>query len=380
MLKTATAAAKTKSKDVSLQNSLSATEMIRRFGKLKGTWSPPALVDESAMRAVIERAGLERYKGKTILEMNPGPGEFSIRLANIVRPKNYIVLEPRPKFASRLEEIKRIVSEHSVNFQTVYKDGYEWTTFADLEVEGLLDASLIHPVTEVNPNLLFIASPHLEKMEQLVSQWMDTLGNRSWIQKYGRVKMLIFVSQALKARILGKMGNRIRGRLTIMCEGTSIVREILHNPWEKKGSGPWQINYKDEKAEGAMEVSPSIFHPDAALSLLEFTPLKTPRITAPWATFEYVVRLLFINRSTALSKQVKMFSPGAWALLKDLPKEMHAKTPDQLTVEEIDTLAWVFERWPFRPRFLIDESYEEKDRKSASDLRRFIRDQGESYF
>jgi hypothetical protein len=48
------------------------------------------------------------------------------------------------------------------------------------------------------PNLHFVAQiPESDLGEQLVSQWIGCMANRSWIFKYGRVKLSLIVRPAL---------------------------------------------------------------------------------------------------------------------------------------------------------------------------------------
>lgn len=345
------------------------------------------LSDARTIEQCIAASSLRQYAGQDILEMLPGAGIFAQSLIEQIRPARYIALEPRAPFADELQTLsKQVQSRFDCSLTHVRADGYYWDTYADLESSGLLSSDRhSHPRHEVNPRLAFIASLPTNTMDQLVAQWLSTLSTQSWLQKYGRVRLYLFVSQAIRERFLAPPGSKARVKSTFLREATCDARVVLHNPWsrdEKSTRAPWREDYRDvplsASQNGGLQpivITPSSFTPEAGLSLIELTPFERPLVEAPFDTFDFIIRALLVSRTVPLHRQVRNVAPGAYAILRDLPDELCLRAPEDMTVADMDAIACAFEKWPFRPRFLHSGTTEgSADRKtSTSELMAWVR-------
>ncbi|ORY85634.1 S-adenosyl-L-methionine-dependent methyltransferase [Protomyces lactucae-debilis] len=346
--------------------------MLRKYA-----WSSPTVGNATLLDAALQQTELASHKGKLVLEMNPGPGVLTEAVIRHMQPNRYICLEPRQTFHKYLTRLAPQMSAPS-NFQIVKEDGYDWSTYKTLEQEAYLPRDQFsHPRDEVNPHFVFIASPAENAMDQLVAQWMETLGTHSWLQRYGRVRMLLLVNQSTRARMLASPGSSLRTRGTFVREAVCEVKEIIHTPWilnkEKKSlKSPWLQDFKDlPQTSASLVATPQDFFPMSNMSMVELTPFAKCKITAPWETFDYICKALLIHRTTPLYRQMRQIASGAYKILEDVSDELKLKTPAQMTVEEMNLVAEAFERWPFRPDVLQTEAPEPGDTRSGSELRQY---------
>lgn len=303
--------------------------------------------------------------------MNPGPGLLAERILERVKPKLYLALEGRKPFLDVLETLKSMPTKSSDTEVIVrYSDGFEWSSYSDLERDGTLNyEALKHDSSEINPNLVFIATAKSQNMEQLVAQWIDTMGTSSWLQKFGRVKMYLFVSRTIRQRLLASPGSNLRTKGTFVREGTCHVREISHSPFVLNVIHEDRVQYQQDfedlpQSTSSILATPDHYHPMTPLSLLEITPYEKTKITAPWETFEFIVKTLLMNKSTPLHQQIRTVASGAYVILKDLAPDLRKKWPQDMTIEEMDAISVAFDAWPFKPQFLHTEVSDMTDSRS----------------
>lgn len=326
-------------------------------------------MDKEQIDELIEYSGLSKYAGKTVLEMNAGPGLLAERIIEKVKPAKYIAMDYRKHFISSLQELEGTTDEKTpIEMNILRKDGFDWQVYKDLETDGLLNFDkLTHPRHEINPNLVFIATAPTHIMDQLVAQWIDTLGTTSWLQKFGRVRMYLFVTRPIRQRLLAQPGSTFRTKGTFVREATCEIREILHNPYVPDTSHEpirqlWKQDFNDPaQGEDTITIRPDHFFPPAALSLIEVNPYETSRITAPWETFEFIAKALLMNKSTPLYQQIRSIASGAYVLLERIKPELRQKWPQDMTVDEFNDIAVAFTEWPFKPRFLHSEPFDASD-------------------
>lgn len=332
---------------------------------------------------MIDYAGLKAFAGKTILEMNPGPGLMAERILSIVKPARYIAIEFRKQYIDILKTLEGTTQDgEPIDVRINQMDGFEWETFSKLEQDNTLDGALLqHGRHETNPNLVFIATAKTQQMDQLVNQWIDTVGTTSWLQKFGRVRMFLFVTRSIRQRLLAQPGSSLRTKGTFVREGTCDVREILHNPYIEENvpsinKTQWKQDFLDTaQSPDTLLCRPDRFHTPAALSLLEIIPYEKSKITAPWETFEFIAKALLMNKSTPLYQQIRSVASGAYAILEKLPHELRRKAPQDMTVQEIDQIALAFDAWPFKPRFLHTETWDTTDFRSGRKFNKLVRSQ-----
>ncbi|BFZ56470.1 Mitochondrial transcription factor 1 [Savitreella phatthalungensis] len=322
-------------------------------------WRPAALRDPEAIQQAVDRSHLRDYAGKgTIIEMNPGPGLLMQHIIEKIKPHRYVALETREQFTPALNLVREAAKALDVDCRVLNLNGYLWDTYDELDRLRVVpyDEVVYPQEAGVNTNICLIASIRDAELEQLLAQWLVTMATKSWIFSLGRVRLYAFVSPGVRQRWMAPVGSPARSRLTVIREGACDIREILHNPWQRLGRSAkavWQEDISDKPADPAVpRADPDCFINTSDLSLIELTPFATPGFTVPFESFDYVARNLFMNRTTALYKQVRSLASGAYTILRDLPDDLCLKTPSEMTFSDMNRIASAFHNWPFRPRYL----------------------------
>ncbi|KAJ9103271.1 hypothetical protein QFC21_002694 [Naganishia friedmannii] len=94
---------------------------------------------------------------------------------------------------------------------------FDWKTVAVLEADGLLSDVQRRTWEEPPPNLHMIATiPDSDMGEQLVSQWIGCVATRSWLFRWGRVKMSFLVKPTLYDRLTAKPGTKAYCKLSVI--------------------------------------------------------------------------------------------------------------------------------------------------------------------
>lgn len=159
---------------------------------------------------------LDRHRGCDLIDINPGAGLWSRTLHDLVQPRKHILMEPdvevyQPLLADLIER---------PNVQFLPKAGILWR-----EVNEML-ATCISPDKKADPNAvperndtlllninLSFAPPKKFQMFECVStmvlyQLMSSIKTASLFQQYGLVRMLVWVNDDGKRRLLPHSATR----------------------------------------------------------------------------------------------------------------------------------------------------------------------------
>ncbi|KAG5438316.1 hypothetical protein PCANB_002804 [Pneumocystis canis] len=288
---------------------------------------------------VINTLELNTYKEATIIEMSPGPGIMTQALFKKINPKLHILMEPNRIFHPFL---KKICEKAPNQFILTELDGFLWSSYSTLKAQGLLNPNY-QPMDQIHSSLLFAAHlPHGALGEQLLAQFFTARFDEIWIHQYGRIRMLLWVTTPLARRIMAAPGKPGRCKLSVVSETVANCRIIIGN---KDIPGLWS----------GLKTIPEDFIREKDLILMEAIPLSEIPIKTSLDSFDYVVRHLFVLRKTPLMRAISTLGPGAEILAKDLPLKLLDKKVDEMTRDDFDEIAQVFDKWPFKPKILFDQ-------------------------
>lgn len=328
---------------------------------MKRLFSRKNFINYSLGQKIVNTLGYaDFYTPKTtILDAYSGAAVFSAALHNEIKPFSHILMEPYPSYApllTHLSDPPRIIPETA--------DPFRWSTF-----QNLVDQNKFSPVkhdrTKIHNELLFTANLLHAQGEQLVTQYINCISNQSWLLKYGRVRLLLWMRSSTAEKLLAGPSERYRRRLACQREACCDARVVLHTLPKKK---PISANYP------AVLLNPMVKELNLAkdfvgtgipdVSLIELTPHEHQ--VNHQDEFEYVIKMLFILNSRPLRQSLNSLGPGA---LEDLNPQLedilHLK-PIELNREQLLRITEVFWRWPFKPELLMD-FYEEKTLGLGSD-------------
>lgn len=320
------------------------------------------LWNEKLARSAVAALDLKAWRGATIVEMNPGRGVLSGALQMAVEPKQHILLEPNATFGPMLQQVQNESGGKVVHDR---RDGYHWNTYTHLVDEGVLQP-IKAAAHEINHDLLFVGNLLFNHGEQLVVQFMSCVAERLWLQKYGRVRMLLLVPTPLAVRFLTRQGEMHRNRIGVMAEAVADVQLVVHGPLSKAtATKPLHL----QRCPDSIPSYITDVHPSTSFCLLDITPLPENRVHCPWEWFDYTVKQLFVTRKAPIVVALDNMVAGGSELLQSNPHIASSKTVQDLSLSEMDDLACSLYKWPFRPKHLWTEMIDdlEKDRGIANE-------------
>ncbi|KAK9470290.1 S-adenosyl-L-methionine-dependent methyltransferase [Dipodascopsis tothii] len=357
----------------------------------------------------------------TIIDGYPGVGLWSRTLNQALQPKKHVCLEV---FRSYYQWLETYNSDLIANGQMslVPHDPFKWTSYLDIVKEGLVSPPTV-PLNRVHDSLLFTMNLTSVQGDQLLGQFLGCIGNRNWIQKYGRVRMLLWVRPTLAQKVLAQVGDVSRNKTSVLASAYADVRPLF--AMEEYGTLP-VVKAKQYDSEGNEIVVPkkrgrrtkaeaealrkaeeenkapkkgymlippgklmndnvlvrgraknATYPQEKPLVLLEITPKENlcgslgPDAVDPF-TFEYVIKQLFVSRKTPVGKGSSVLGPGAASYLATkLSDRLLAKAVTDLDTNELLELTQQFQNWPFKPDHLFD-SLEDEGENDASQANNFF--------
>ena len=193
---------------------------------------------------ILDKLNLAAYKQTTIIDTNPNLGIFSAALHERLQPKQHISLEPEGPYGDRMREFQKRYK----NSWYVPLDDYNWDTYSELFSKGPLpplwpdksskpDIRTTLSSEDVNANLLFVGRMGKStKSDRLVAQSITCCALGSWIQRYGRVRFLLWETDSIRDRYLPR-NIAARARPAAMVEAIIDITEVATSD-ETRGKTP----------------------------------------------------------------------------------------------------------------------------------------------
>ncbi|KAG8689900.1 Mitochondrial transcription factor 1 [Ceratobasidium sp. 423] len=190
-----------------------------------------SLIEPETARAFVRGAlGLDekrpkgtkkRKEGRVIIEAFPGPGGVTRALLELPRSevKRVIVLEEELKYLPALKELEY----YDDRVHVLAQSGFIWETYDVVKELGLLDDVEAEDwKTAPHSTLSFIGHLPLGPVgEQLIAQLLRAIPERSWLFKYGRMRMSWLLAQRMLERITSPPLRAARCKLTLVAEATA---------------------------------------------------------------------------------------------------------------------------------------------------------------
>lgn len=161
----------------------------------------------------------------TIIDAYPGIGIWSAALHNELKPANHVLLEP---LVGSQKFLKKYIDPSKNTLKLWPEDPFRWATYENIVAQNIV-TPISHPRTAINPHLLFTCNLSSVQGEQLCVQFLNCVMNRNWLQKYGRVRMLLWVRYSTVIKLLATPGSKRRGRVSVQTEACSDTRLIIGN-------------------------------------------------------------------------------------------------------------------------------------------------------
>lgn len=232
---------------------------------------------------------LERHRGCDLVDINPGVGLWSQSLHELVQPRKHILMEPD------IELYKPFLGDflNKPNVEVVPKAGILWKELQEM-LENSLKQTVRDPAAEperndtllVNVNICY-CPPKKYQMFECVStmvlyQLMSSIRTASLFQQYGLVRMLIWISDDGKRRLLPRSAIR-RKRSAFEAE---LALEWLH-----------EIAGQDVETEDRYELRDEWINMESGYQTLD--RMKKAGLTMPSGRETTVYKNLTANREYA---------------------------------------------------------------------------------
>lgn len=320
------------------------------LSKIRHYYGFKYLLNPRVNEAILEKLQLQKtYRDSSqwkVLDLYPGPSQQASLFYNRFKPKQYAMMESRPDFLHHLKE------EFAGSPLEVYgKDPYEWSSYVELIDTSRLFTPEKQSLDHINDTFLCLANLTSSGHEGLLMQWYSCIGNRNWIQRFGRVKMLIWVPTTAATKLLAVPGTVPRSKCSVVREAFTDTKLVA--TCETKEMDLFDQTVLDSD-------KPIIFsHKDVwpirdkGISLLEIDPKAHDIDLDNW---EYVTKHLLILKKTPLLEALDSLGHGGkdYFRCKIDRKELLQKTPGELTNDDFLYLTNLFANWPFKPDIFMD--------------------------
>ncbi|TDL24169.1 S-adenosyl-L-methionine-dependent methyltransferase [Rickenella mellea] len=286
---------------------------------------------------------------KVIIEAFPGPGALTRALLELPpsRLKRLIVMEESPVYLDYL----KVLEAHDPRVKVVPLSGWAWSSYTEIEAGGLLNEVSESPwESGVHPNLHFISHiPNAVHGDQLLSQLFRCIPERSWLFKYGRVPLSLILAESLYERSSAPLKHKQRCKLSISASAVAEQSLVIPTSRLQPYADYFHPNVQD------LRVLRNVGNPMVAANIY---PLEKPLIDkGSLEIWDFVLRRLFVLKSTPLKKAITSLAPGANNLLKslagpDVPPNKRVdvnKTVKMLTLDDWQLIMQAFKEWPFAP-------------------------------
>ncbi|KAL8928428.1 MAG: hypothetical protein Q9172_000914 [Xanthocarpia lactea] len=191
----------------------------------------PQLCDDALGRLA---PSLQKHKGCTIIDINPGIGLWSSKIHDIVQPRKHVLAEPPSSpFVPHLEQLTKTQSSR---YQLVDWPQIEAWAPDRYVAEGLLPALDGRGSTEPNRSILVLANTALSALRQeqgrfprthlKLLHWASDMANTTAFHAGGPVRMLLWCPEK-DANFIVPRTIRYRSKLSVLMEMICHVEEIV---------------------------------------------------------------------------------------------------------------------------------------------------------
>ena len=267
------------------------------------------------------------------------------------RPKQYVLMESRSQF------VKLIKSEFPFPspLERTERDPYHWESFIEIIEKEKLLVPEKQPLTHIHNSFLVVGNVTNRNNESLIMQWFHCIGNRNWLQRFGRVRMLLWVPLSTASKLMAEPKSKLRSKASVIREAFTDTRLLaISNIAELKKFDKIVLD----------ESNPIVFGEDSMLkgagvssatsiALLEINPKNHDLDLENW---DYVTKHLMILKQTKLIDALESLGHGAKDYFTEKIEDSTYlnKTPGEMTNDDFIYLTKIFANWPFKPDIYMD--------------------------
>ncbi|KAK9432495.1 ribosomal RNA adenine methyltransferase KsgA/Erm [Lipomyces doorenjongii] len=313
-------------------------------------------------------------KNFELIDCYPGCGVWSRALHKHLEPKVHVMLESFDNYYSwNKDGYNRDLSASKV----IQVDPYKWKVYNLLERYGAYKPEHV-PFDQVNKSLLYTGQFTTAQGGQLLSQFITCIAYRNWIQKFGRIRMLLWVRDTAAFRAVATPEEPSRGKLSALVSLYADIDVVA-------ASDANDFKRQDTKTGRFLERIPALRNAPIKFSV-DDTFMKGPLVLLDvkpkeqreWESeisaheMEYVLRNLFITPKMQLRTSINTLGAGAGEYFESRLGHLYNKTTHQLAPDEFVEIFQEFKVWPYKPEHLFDLGEDDLDSRTKRDVIQFL--------
>lgn len=334
------------------------------------------IIAPKACQSIIDRLQLKKKyphsEGKLdIIDIFSGYGLFSTMINYELKPRNHLIIDGTKDnekiWSSRISFLEKNTGNVE-NLRYFNNDGHSWETYDHIFKEVKAIEPTFQPRTQIHDELLIVANISSNKFgESLFAQWIMCCAYQNWLQKYGRVRMILLVREVTALKFLSGPNFSKRNRASLKRDMFTDMNLIAVSDIQLDSKGTAGDSYDPNllvKDQPILLPSSSVVPSGGDLAVVEVIPKELPNIDVN--AVEYLTQVFMYKSSNTVKDSLNILAPGAETDLgAKLPKEILEKTAKQLSKEDMDRIYDVYNNWAFKP------SYEETLNFFSEETRNF---------
>lgn len=320
------------------------------------------IVSGVACQNILDRLQLQQKypnsPGKlTIVDAFSGYGLFLSMLNYELKPKNHIIIDGTKEntevWDSRLSYLERATG-NAENFKYYSLDGHAWETYDHIFKKERAADLHVQSRENVHDELLIVANISSSKFgESLFAQWVMCCAYQNWLQRYGRVRMILFVRESTAAKFLAGPNFAKRNRAALKRDLFTDINLIAVSDTQSDSIGTAGDGYDPNllvRDQPLVLPSSAILPTGGDLAVVEVVPKFLPSLDVN--ALEYLTQVFMYKASNTVRESFNTLAPGAEEDLgSQLPNEILNKTARQLSTQDLLEIYKVYNNWAFKPSY-----------------------------
>lgn len=320
------------------------------------------VINADACQSILDKLQLkDKYpnsEGRVdVIDVFSGHGLLSTMINYELKPRNHLLIEHYREHVKTWEDRIKYLKSHtqnSENFMLAPQDGHSWSTYDDLFLEKKIFEPEFQPRSKVHDQLLVVANLTSAKMgESLFAQWLMCIAHKNWLQKYGRVRMVVLAPETVVQKFFAGpyfiKRNRTSAKRGMFSDSKliAIAQPDEHGPHSAGDGYDPRLVIKDQPV---LLPSSSITPVGNELAVVEVIPKELDEVDVN--EIDHLTQSMLFRMTNNIANAFKILAPGAEDdLVPKIPKETLHKKFKQLTDEEIWQLYNIYHKWEFKPRY-----------------------------
>ncbi|CDO92422.1 unnamed protein product [Kluyveromyces dobzhanskii CBS 2104] len=182
------------------------------------------------------------------------------------------------------------------------KNPYKWETFIEMTKEDKVLTPTTQKRDHIHDEFLITANLTNKKGEQLYVQYLQCVANKNWMQRFGLVKMLVWIPQQTARKLFAPFATKDRNRLTLLSELATDTKLIATSENSMSKFTPECLQKFDPV------IIPTDGNSPDDLSLVEVNPRDHDVDLDNW---DFVTQKLMVLKSQPIEEMIEILGHGA---------------------------------------------------------------------